>query len=99
MVAAVFRIFPAMVKRIGKLQTSDARDREKIRDARYFDEIYYGLVARNTTSKVNDCEPEQSHWMIQERRASLIAQELKFLIPVARARLERQTEKMKQALI
>jgi ATP-dependent helicase HrpA len=89
------RFLDALKIRLRKLHSAGlARDLAAMREIEPMEERVKGSDQRSAVSDQPNPELEQYRWMLQERRVSLFAQELKTSIPVSVKRLDAQWEKV-----
>ena len=88
------RYLKAIARRLGRLPAEARRDEELAARARPFVTALRTLQARPATGVIRN-ELQQLHWMIEEFRVSLYAQDLKAVMRVSEQRLTEQLERAK----
>ena len=90
------RYFDAILKRLDKLNYSPEKDAGKLAQLKPLWEIWKQISDANQQSG-NECpEIDEVHWLLEEYRVSLFAQELKTVMPVSQERVKKQLQKIRK---
>lgn len=84
------RYLDAIQKRLEKLSYSPEKDASKLAQLKPLWDEWLVLTEKNSDSDIISEELDEFHWMLEEFRVSLFAQELKTTMPVSEARLSKQ---------
>lgn len=91
------RYFRAISVRLQKLsQGGIERDRRHMESICPRWQAYLAQLEENRVADITDPELAQYHWMLEEYRVSLFAQELRTSIPISDKRLDKQWEKVRE---
>ncbi len=89
------RYLDAIQKRLEKLSYSPEKDASKLAQIKPLWDEWMVLTEKNCASDNNSEELDEFHWMLEEFRVSLFAQELKTAMPVSQARLLKQLKNIR----
>jgi ATP-dependent helicase HrpA len=89
------RYLDAIQKRLAKLSYSPEKDASKLAQLKPLWDEWMELSVKNSTSDNISEELDEFHWMLEEFRVSLFAQELKTTIPVSETRLLKQLKNIR----
>ena len=89
------RYLDAIQKRLEKLSYSPEKDASKLAQLKPMWDEWMVLTEKNSASDNISEELDEFHWMLEEFRVSLFAQELKTTIPVSEARLLKQLKNIR----
>jgi ATP-dependent helicase HrpA len=89
------RYLDAIQKRLEKLSYSPEKDASKLAQLKPLWDEWMELTEKNSDSDNISEELDEFHWMLEEFRVSLFAQELKTTIPVSEARLLKQLKNIR----
>jgi ATP-dependent helicase HrpA len=92
------RYLKAMLTRAQRAALNPAKDQEKARQITPFVEQYRKLAASKSPAAGARLLLEEFRWLIEEFKVSTFAQELGTAQPVSSKRLEKQTERIRQAV-
>jgi len=90
------RYLDAIQKRLEKLSYSPEKDNSKLAQLKPLWDEWMVLTEKNSDSDNISEELDEFHWMLEEFRVSLFAQELKTSIPVSEARLSKQLKNIRK---
>jgi ATP-dependent RNA helicase HrpA len=90
------RYLDAMQRRLEKLSYSPEKDASKLAQLKPLWDEWMDLTERNNYSDNASEALDEFHWMLEEYRVSLFAQELKTAIPVSEAKLLKQLNKIRK---
>ena len=95
MVKVFPRYLDAVMKRLDKLNYSPDKDAGKLAQVKPLWETWKQIADVNQQSG-NECpEIDEVHWLLEEYRVSLFAQELKTVIPVSQERIKKQLKNIR----
>ncbi len=90
------RYLDAIQKRLEKLSYSPEKDASKLAQLKPLWDEWMALAEKNITSDNVSEALDEFHWMLEEYRVSLFAQELKTTIPVSETRLLKQLKNIRK---
>jgi len=91
------RYLDAIQKRLEKLSYSPEKDTSKLAQLKPLWDEWMVLTEKNSDSDNIIEELDEFHWMLEEFRVSLFAQELKTTMPVSEARLSKQLKNIRNS--
>jgi len=89
------RYLDAIQKRLEKLSYSPEKDASKLAQIKPLWDEWMVLTEKNCASDNISEELDEFHWMLEEFRVSLFAQELKTAMPVSQVRLLKQLKNIR----
>jgi ATP-dependent RNA helicase HrpA len=89
------RYLDAIQKRLEKLSYSPEKDASKLAQLKPLWDEWMQLIEKNSATDNISEELDEFHWLLEEFRVSLFAQELKTAMPVSQARLLKQLKNIR----
>jgi len=89
------RYLDAIQKRLEKLSYSPEKDASKLAQLKPLWDEWMQLIEKNSATDNISEELDEFHWLLEEFRVSLFAQELKTAMPVSEARLLKQLKNIR----